>query len=1239
MASRTSVFHVPYPRNYTFQGRDDVFTKIDGHFSNPKPGFATSFALYGMGGIGKTQIAIEHAYQHKDQFDIVWWLGGSDRRMCIESYFEMSGNESLAKLGVPCHLKGNFDKEAVAKDIKKWFEEQATVKWLLIVDDVKTIERPEKNGIVDLIPHAGIGCVLITSRNPKTHGDVANGGLEVNVMGEEDAVHLFLNSSHLPDLEATAEDVTTLVTALGCLPLAIEQAAGYIRSSKGISIQHFLKLFNENIMQFLTEPSVSTSTFAYKETVASVWELAVREISVDSPLPIEILRIASFLDGRQIPVELFENAEEILKAQVPLSKASPWDVEHAIRILKSKSLVSGLDGNNIAIHPLVQSVTREELGLRRYDMFCTAVRLLLGKFSSVDSAPTNFSQCLEYASHARQCAERSFDFDEISGDVRLLLHRLGEVYFRDGQHHESLYYWRSLLSIYDHIYGVDHVLSTTTLEWIGTVLSSMDKPEEAIEYLERSRRIRQENGKHVGPTLFINLGFSNFQLCRYQDTEVYCELGINRVADLLGLNSGDLSILNVDVRELIRNCTNNGQRALWADAAAAIALLAKLKRLTGDPSQALSLIQRAVEIVECLGLEDLSAARIFTELGLQLNSTEHFKTSKTVLERAILITDTIMGPLHIQSVSALSEYAKAHQAEKSYETALDLWKKIMTILENRNQRGWYYAVALFNVAQIYCDNGAHVQAESYAKRAVEGFASIGEVNAVSAKVKWGNLVVSYLLLGNCWSKYRDLKMLEKAYQAYERANDICIAHLHGSELRLNSEMSLARLCLDRLNCVKEAADRYTTVMEYIEKTLGQSPERSAIYGLMLIRLGSAKYLQGYFTGAKHLYDRALQILEKSSSLDHVAQALSALGEVNGALDQVEDAISYCEQALKLEESFHGKDSLMLVPTLERLGELFLRKGEWSGATKYYERVIELYQRNHSGRIKLQAIKAFAGLALVSVSQGQYLQATRLIVDLSTAIQEVQVATYPGGLVGLYMLDVCISAGVANEVPLDALPAPLEVIVTDLCQKFGEYAEPVAFAKSKIARLYHHIGRPEQAEIYFKEAIAIIEELHPELLTRFNYIFESYAEFLIDQGNTSAAIEMLNRVIECYSKVFSEDHIRSATAFHYLGKAFARAKEYPSAIDSFSRSLRIIESTFGKEHIKAAEIMKDFGTMYVENGERSKAKDLLNRAERIFCADEAFGPENPFVCEIRETLKKLDSIGLSGVIDKMKSLFK
>lgn len=261
-----SVFQIPYPPNPTFVGRASLRSLIHENLVlNPRPGFTSSFALYGLGGIGKTQIVARYAHDHRHLFDVIWWLQANDRRTLVDGYMAMSRDKRLATLTLP-QFPGNMDSEAVAFGVKRWFENHETLQWLLIFDNLDRIGEDLATGIVELIPKGHRGCVLMTGRDQRIEG-MAIKGYEVKEMEKEEAVQLLVASSRYE--ETNMEDAFALVHTLGYLPLAIEQAGGYIRSNKGVSFGEYLSLFERNKPEALKSGLQPSHQIFYKQTVST----------------------------------------------------------------------------------------------------------------------------------------------------------------------------------------------------------------------------------------------------------------------------------------------------------------------------------------------------------------------------------------------------------------------------------------------------------------------------------------------------------------------------------------------------------------------------------------------------------------------------------------------------------------------------------------------------------------------------------------------------------------------------------------------------------------------------------------------------------------------------------------------------------------------------------------------------------------------------------------------------------
>ena len=160
------IFSVPYPRNENFTGQMRNLDVVHKHLVlEAKGGFTSSHALYGLGGIGKTQIAIEYAYSHREQFDVIYWLRADHYETLVTSYVQLAQDPQLKNL-IKFNREEDPDHKSIANQIRMWFEGTRAVRWMLISDNVDKL----RSDIVALIPIGSGGCVLVTSRNRWCNG-------------------------------------------------------------------------------------------------------------------------------------------------------------------------------------------------------------------------------------------------------------------------------------------------------------------------------------------------------------------------------------------------------------------------------------------------------------------------------------------------------------------------------------------------------------------------------------------------------------------------------------------------------------------------------------------------------------------------------------------------------------------------------------------------------------------------------------------------------------------------------------------------------------------------------------------------------------------------------------------------------------------------------------------------------------------------------------------------------------
>jgi hypothetical protein len=323
--------HVP-PRNPGFTGREGLLAQIrDALLAGDR---TVVQALQGMGGVGKTQLAVEYVHRFADSYDLVWWINADQAGLIGNQFAELG--ENLGCVDPRAGLTEAARQETLG-------ELRERDRWLLVFDNA---ESP-----ADLTPWlpGGNGHVLITSR---AHGwaEVAV-PVEVDVMTRAESVAVLRN--RVPWLaEADAEKVAA---AMGDLPLGVAQAAGYMADT-GIPAGAYLSVLETRAGQVLDlgQPP------SYHQSLAAVTELAFDRLAHDDPASASLAGICAFLAPDPIPPEWFTRDPALLPAVLASAASDPLAWHQALGRLGAHTLAR-IDPDGLRMHRLTQAIVRGHL--------------------------------------------------------------------------------------------------------------------------------------------------------------------------------------------------------------------------------------------------------------------------------------------------------------------------------------------------------------------------------------------------------------------------------------------------------------------------------------------------------------------------------------------------------------------------------------------------------------------------------------------------------------------------------------------------------------------------------------------------------------------------------------------------------------------------------------------------------------------------------------------------------------
>ncbi|WP_232425581.1 FxSxx-COOH system tetratricopeptide repeat protein [Pseudofrankia inefficax] len=349
--------HVPQ-RNKNFTGRTNQLSELRERLMARRPGGSATAvvpqAVYGLGGVGKTQLAMEYAYQYAHEYDVVWWVS-ADQPGLIRA-----GLAALApRLGLTVALDRTEDAVAAVLDALR----QGTPfkNWLIVFDNA---EQPES--LTGLQPQ-GPGHLLITSRSHRWQSRVDT--LEIAVFTRAESVE-FLDR-RVPGIQREGAD--RLAEALGDLPLALEQA-GALQAESGIGVDDYLELFEENARQVLSENLVAD----YPHSVVTTWNLARDAVGRQNPNALELLRRCAFFGAEPIARDLFSNGKFALDGDIRDFLSNKYELARATRELGRYALARiDNSANTLQVHRLMQRLIRDDLSEAEAERMEHDVHLIL----------------------------------------------------------------------------------------------------------------------------------------------------------------------------------------------------------------------------------------------------------------------------------------------------------------------------------------------------------------------------------------------------------------------------------------------------------------------------------------------------------------------------------------------------------------------------------------------------------------------------------------------------------------------------------------------------------------------------------------------------------------------------------------------------------------------------------------------------------------------------------------------
>jgi tetratricopeptide (TPR) repeat protein len=688
-------WHVPLPRNPYFTGREEILELLHAQLGVEQiVALTQSSALHGLGGVGKTQIALEYAYRHSLEYSAVFWIAAETDEQLVGSLLHIA-----EVLQVP--EREQHDKSHVLAAVGRWFVTHS--QWLLIWDNVEDLEMMQR-----FLPNVRQGALLITTRC-QALGTLAR-GLDILPLPHEDALLLVLRRAKVLSPEAQPQQLqqlaqrqpelyaaaTELVTELGGLPLALDQAGAYLEETR-CTFSSYLDIFRTRratVLKLRGECS-----YDHPASVSTTFLLALRATVELHPAIFDLLRVCALVSPDAIPEELFHKGGEHLGAALTACR-DPLEWDRLLAMACRYSLLSRQpEAQTLSIHRLVQAVMldlmTEEEREQWEERVITALDMVLPEVFPEGKAAL-WKQCERLLPHIQLRIQHTGEACQLL-PLASLAYKTGSflrLHVRDAEA-EPLFL--RALSIQEQVLGPSHPKVASSLNNVAILSFNQGRYAEAEPLFGRAVSIQERALGPLHPEVAAslnNLAYLFREQGKYTEAEPLFERSLAIREHALGPS-----------HPLVANSLKN---------------LADLYQVQGNYAQAEQVVRRALAIQEqALGHSHPQMVRALDTLANLLREQGKYIEAELLYQRGLSIWDEHFGPAYPRRAMLLDDLAECYRLQARDAEAEQFYQQALTIWEQRlGPSNLNVTISLHGLANLARDHGQHLEAEQLYQRAL-----------------------------------------------------------------------------------------------------------------------------------------------------------------------------------------------------------------------------------------------------------------------------------------------------------------------------------------------------------------------------------------------------------------------------------------------------------------------------------------------------------------------------------------
>jgi tetratricopeptide (TPR) repeat protein len=673
--------NLPFRPNPAFTGRDaelkDLRKKLR---RRGREAAIQVVVLHGLGGVGKTQLAVEYAWKYLRDYNAELWVK-ADTPESLEA--------SLAALCEVLRLPESSEHEQAIqiKAMIGWLETHDH--WLLIADNADI--EPAAKAVGNRFAPNLSGHVLITSRISEWPVNIQD--VVLDPFSPDDATRYLLDRVARRRHNAGDQGAARLLAQeLGNLPLALEQAASFIIEMRW-SFAKYLEEFRDARPELINQHREGGTR--YPASVAKTWSMTLDQLS---SLARTILRIAAWLAPDAIPRDVFSaNKDVFSEALGERAELSDIAIDKALGELDRFSLIR-LTTETVSVHLLLQAVEQDSLGDEERKQFLLWGTRLLYVFApeSPDDVRT-WDYWLPLWPHADTLLEHAKRNGVDLPPIAVLANLLGVLLQARAVYAQAEPLMRRALEIDEKHYGSEHSNVATDLNTLAALLQDTNRLAEAEPLYRRALAIDEKSFGADHPKVARDL--NNLAVLLHET---------NRLGE---------------AEPLCRRALAIDEKSFGPDhpkVAIRLSGLAGLLRDTNWPAEAEPLLRRALKIDEKhYDLEHPTVATRLNNLALLLKSTNRLAEAEPLYRRALAIDEKSFGPDHPNVARDLNNLAGLLHKTSRLAEAEPLYRRALAIDEKSfGPDHPNVAIRLNNLAELLRETKRLAEAEPLYRRAL-----------------------------------------------------------------------------------------------------------------------------------------------------------------------------------------------------------------------------------------------------------------------------------------------------------------------------------------------------------------------------------------------------------------------------------------------------------------------------------------------------------------------------------------